>query len=357
MSAQTSTSTASLAWVTWLRIIAIYGVVAIHSAGATASSARSMTSVDGWVARALDLPFIWAVPVFVMISGALSLDPAKFRGSGPYLRKRVWRLLPALVVWHLVYLTYMAQTREGWLDGWRDGLAKVVQGQVAPHLYFLWIVLGLSVLTPVLVPWIGRAGRREWVAGAVIAYAVPILSTWPLGTDGARIGVTHSAWTWWLPYLGAYLMGWALRGVVLPRRWVWPTLLVVISLMTLLTWQWKNPAAAWLESWSGAHYYSPTVAVLSVLIILLAQTMIRPGGALDVLTSASVLRYAEPVALATMGIFTLHFLVLIVGTDTGLLGPPVTSWPLLLVRIVVVSLVTTLLVLPLRKVPWVRAVL
>lgn len=346
-----------LAWVTWLRVLAIAGVVLIHTVGATAAGPGSTTTVDGWVARALDLPFLWAVPVFVMISGALSLDPERYRGSGPFLRKRVWRLVPGVVVWHVVYVAYLALTREGWWEGPRPALARVLVGEVAPHLYFLWIVLGLSLLTPLLVPWLARSSRRGWVAAALVAYTVPVLSTWPLGPDGTRVGLSHSAWTWWLPYLGAYLMGWALRGVRLPRLWVPPALLAALGLMTLLTWQWRNPAApAWLEEWSGAHYYSPSVAALSVLVLLIAQTTVRPGGALSALARPSVLRWAEPVATATLGIFALHYLVLLVGLDSGLLGEPVAPWPVLVLRAVTVGLVTTAVVLVLRRVPVARRV-
>lgn len=353
-----TTASAPLAWVVWLRVVAVYGVVLIHTVGATASAAGSTTTVDGWVARALDLPLLWAVPVFVMLSGALSLDPGRYRGSGVYLRRRVWRLVPAVVVWNVVYVAYMALTRDGWWQGAGEALARVLEGRVAPHLYFLWIVLGLSLLTPLLVPWVARTSRREWLTAALVAYAVPVLSTWPLGSDGARVGLSHSAWTWWLPYLGAYLMGWALRGVRLPRPLVVPGLLLALGLMALLTWQWQNPAApAWLERWLGAHYYSPTVALLSVLVVLLAQALVRPGGPLRVLAGGRALSLAAPVAASTMGIFALHFLVLLVATDTGWLGEPVAAWPVLVLRFAVVAAVTTGLVLVLRRVPGVRLVL
>lgn len=354
----TAPPTAPLAWVTWLRVVAIAGVVLIHTVGATASGPGSTTTVDGWVARALDLPFLWAVPVFVMLSGALSLDPARYRGSRHYLRKRVWRLVPAVVVWHGVYVAYLALVRDGWWQGPRAALAAVVTGAVVPHLYFLWIVLGLSLLTPLLVPWVARSTRREWVLAALAAYAVPVLSTWPLGPDGTRVGLSHAAWTWWLPYLGAYLMGWALRGLHLPRPWVVPATAAVLGLAALLTWQWENPQApAWLQDWLGAHYYSPTVAALSVLVVLLAQSTVRPGGALSALARTELLDRVQPVATATLGIFALHYLVLLVGVDTGVLGEPVAGWPVLLLRAVVVGAVTTVLVLGLRRVPFVRGVL
>ena len=40
-----------LAWVSWLRVVAVLGVVMIHTVGATASGPGSTTTVDGWVAR------------------------------------------------------------------------------------------------------------------------------------------------------------------------------------------------------------------------------------------------------------------------------------------------------------------
>ncbi len=356
--APTATRAPTLAWVSWLRVVAIAGVVLIHTVGATASGPGSTTTVDGWVARALDLPFLWAVPVFVMMSGALSLDPARYRGSADYLRRRVWRLVPAVLVWHAVYVAYLALARDGWWQGPRAALAAVLTGGVVPHLYFLWIVLGLSLLTPLLVPWVARSTRREWALAALAAYAVPVLSTWPLGPDGARVGLSHAAWTWWLPYLGAYLMGWALRGVRLPRPRVAPAAAAALGLMALLTWQWNNPRApSWLDQWLGAHYYSPTVAALSVLVVLLAQSTVRPGGALSGLARPEVLRRVQPVATATLGIFALHYLVLLVGIDTGVLGDPVASWPVLLLRALAVGAVTTALVLGLRRVPYVRGVL
>lgn len=343
---------------TWLRIVAVYAVVMIHTAGPTAAGSGSTTTVDGWVARSLDLPFMWAVPVFVMLSGTLSLDPERFTGSALYLRKRVLRLVPAIAFWNAVYLTYLLVTVEDWGEGWRDALGLVLTGGVAPHLYFFWIILGLSVITPVLVPWLAGTRRRTWLIAAVAAWSVPILSTWPLLPDGSSLGVHTAAWSWWIPYLGAYLMGWALRGVTLPRWARVPTAALALALMGLLTWQWKNPdAPAWLDLWFPASYYGLTVAVLSCLVLVLTQTLVRPGAAGGVLATPAVMRVASPVGAATLGIFALHFLVLAIGTTTGTLGAPETTWPTVLLRFAIVATVTTVVVLLLRRVPVVRRVL
>ena len=77
------------AWLSWLRFIAIVGVVSIHTAGYTAAAAGARDRLEGQLAIALDIGAIFTVPLFVMISGALLLDPKKFHGTEDFLRRLV----------------------------------------------------------------------------------------------------------------------------------------------------------------------------------------------------------------------------------------------------------------------------
>src|SRR5699024_11248163 len=106
-------------------------------------------------------------------------------------------------------------------------------------------------------------------------------------------------------------MGVALLGVWLPR-WAVPLAgVLTVALMALLTWQWENPSAPeWLQQWFPANYYSPTVAVLSCLVVLLAQTFVRPGGVAGGRTGPRVRRVGEPAAAAKVGMFAMHYTVL-----------------------------------------------
>ena len=86
------------------RAIAIVAVVAIHSLGTVVEQNFSGMGPDWWLANAVDSASRWSVPVFIMISGALALDPN--RGSKPrkFLSKRIWRIGIPLVFWTVVYL-------------------------------------------------------------------------------------------------------------------------------------------------------------------------------------------------------------------------------------------------------------
>ena len=214
-------------WVSWLRVVAIAGVVLIHTAGLTAIAPGARSSAQGQLGIALDFFSRWAVPVFVMVSGALLLDPSRFRNTRDFLRRRALRLVPAIVVWHLVYLAYRVAITDAPISA-ADAIRLTLTGRMWTALYFFWIVLGLAVITPVLVPWIATVSRRTQLIAGLVAASIPALTLVTVPIRGATLAWIETPWTWWIPYLGYYLLGHALRDVVVTRwRLVLTALLAV----------------------------------------------------------------------------------------------------------------------------------
>ena len=116
------------------RILAVLGVVAIHVVSGGVADGEV-----GIAVTALDMALKVAVPIFFMMSGALSLDPAAHRhGPGHFLRRRARRIVPALVVWSAFYLIVI----EGFVSGNPVGsltelMDLLVRGKTYTHLYFL----------------------------------------------------------------------------------------------------------------------------------------------------------------------------------------------------------------------------
>jgi len=72
--------TTSVAWLDDARIVAIFGVVLIHT------SAKVLLESDvgdsqWWAANVYDALARWSVPVFVMVSGALLLPQGSFASA------------------------------------------------------------------------------------------------------------------------------------------------------------------------------------------------------------------------------------------------------------------------------------
>ena len=298
-----------LSWVSWLRFAGITGVVLIHTSGLSSAEPPPRTTV-GYLAVALDFASRWAVPVFVMLSGALLLEPARYRGGRDFIRKRAVRLLPPIIAWHLIYLGYKIAT-EGTMAP-TEALGLILKGKLWTALYFFWIVLGLALITPVLVPWIKDTGRRVVGVvglGASIMPALSLLSS-PVRHEDAFI---ETPWTWWVPYVGLYLLGWVLRDVVLRSWQVVLAVLVAAGGSALLAWQWASShgVGSTLDHWMPAEsYYSPLVLAVSVAVFLTARALIRPGGLLRAATTPRASRLGRRLGGATMGVFAVHLLVL-----------------------------------------------
>lgn len=353
-----ATTPADTAWMSWLRVIAICSVVAIHTVGFNAAEEGSLGYLRGQVARVLDFGSMYAVPVFVMLSGATMLDPARYRGPGAFLRKRATRLIPPLVFWHAWYVVFVLVVLDADLTG-RDVVAKILNGNLYTALYFFWIVLGLSLLAPLFVPFVREQGRRATlIAGAGLA-AVPALT---LGTASLRggVGPETSALSWWFPYLGLFLLGYGLRGVRLRGVALAAVTLAAGGLALLNAWQWRNPEAPlWLQQYSPVGYYSISGMLLAVTVYLAAQGLIAPGGVLRGLTGPRGVRIGRLFGDATLGVFGLHLTVLYLVQEWGV-GGPLKASPTthdMLLRLLVVLAITWAVVLLLRRLPVVRAVL
>jgi len=139
-------------WIDYLRVIAILAVITIHSSTPFYSRFNEIGQLDWWLANLLNSATRFAVPLFVMISGALLLG--RNETIGEFYRKRAIRLLPAIIVWNLFYaglnigidvyngIAVKNLTSQFW--------ALFADGGAAVHLWYLSMFLCLMFFTPFL---------------------------------------------------------------------------------------------------------------------------------------------------------------------------------------------------------------
>ena len=349
----------STTWIAWLRTVAIIGVVAIHSVGFDAVGEDARETAHGTLAIWLDIGAVFAVPVFVMLSGALLLDPRRYRDHGTFLRKRAARLIPALVFWHLWYWALVSY-KNGAILPWRDAVVRAVDGSLYTALYFFWIIIGLALLTPVLIGFVSTSSRRAILIAGFGLAAIPALSLATMRIRGAPVVLVDTAWTWWFGYLGLYLLGWGLRGIRLRGIVLAAATCATLALGALGCWQWRNPdAPALLQTISPVSYYGSGTILYAIGVFLVAQGLIQPDGVLRFLTRGRAARLGNLLGAATLGVFGFHLTIvwllpqLGVGGDlpaAGALGP-------MLGRLGLTLLISFAVVLVLRRVPFVRSVL
>lgn len=338
-------------WISWLKFAAIVGVVGIHTSGVIAGAKNARESNVGLFALFLDLLAICAVPVFVMVSGALVLDPKRFHGTSDFLRRRAIRLIPAIIFWNAFYLCF-ALTFEGKDVTSADALKLLFTGKLQVQLYYLWIALGLALMAPIFIKWIGRSSPAEVLGYGAALAMLPILTMVTMRLRGASIAWIETPWTWWFFYLGLFILGWRLRGVRVPTWMVIPT----IGIGLTIAWQFRNPTVpALINTLFPVSYYGPVVIGYSLLVFLTAHSLLRPDGILGFTSRGRLRQVGRSLGDATLGVFGIHIAVLLVlrefwpAKDLGIAG--------LLAQIAIVVAVSYAIVLPLRRVPIINRVL
>lgn len=128
-----------------LKIIATFGVIFLHVFAKGYNGA--LNTCIWYVAAVGDSLVRWSVPVFVMISGVLFLDPLKELSVSAIVRKYVKRLLLAYVFWYFVYClfnfvrTYLSS--DSIVLGYKSFEPEY-------HLWFLPMLMGVFLLVPIL---------------------------------------------------------------------------------------------------------------------------------------------------------------------------------------------------------------
>ncbi|UUW91634.1 acyltransferase [Pimelobacter simplex] len=289
-----------------LRIMAILGVLAIHIFGLILGEERLRGTPTWSFAVIVDIGSTWCVPVFVMISGALLLSPrAHVGGPGVFLRKRALRLLPALVVWHLVYLLLVRRAIQSDRPTVEAVLVQLIDGRIYTALYFLWLILGLYLVAPVLAAFLAEGGQRRAAVTAVVAsawtaviLALPGITT-ELGSPRPR---GDNIVIMFLPYIGLFVAGYAWRE---PQRhgwrWLW-TGAVAVVLLAESIWQYDvRPDHTWLQALSPVAYFSPLITIASVCLFV---CVIDLCSRIDLPDRAQ--RVLRTLGAATFGVFLCH---------------------------------------------------
>ncbi|MCP4452991.1 MAG: acyltransferase family protein, partial [Planctomycetes bacterium] len=217
-----------------LRVAACMAVVLIH---VTLGSLETVTpfSAMWWIGHWICLVSQWAVPVFVMISGALLLNPDHGAADSPsmFYRKRVRRIGWPLLVWTALYLVIRKTCdHEPVTAGYI--LNHLLQADPPYHTYFLFVIAGLYLVTPLLRVLVQnmscsqRQGLILVIFGLASGYALANAWFW----KNERF-----LFSFFVPYLGYYLAGYELTRMpekaFTRRRWAWAVGLSILNLVLI----------------------------------------------------------------------------------------------------------------------------
>ena len=152
-----------------LRILAIFFVILAHVG--SIGFVRFPVSTFNWhVSNFYECLTRWSVPIFVMISGMFFLNPQKEIPFAKLYRKNIFRLLVALVFWGILYRTIgVVQfaidsdvTFGAVITKMANEYSKLLFGPVWYHLWFLYMIIGLYILVPLIRIFTKSAAKKHY---------------------------------------------------------------------------------------------------------------------------------------------------------------------------------------------------
>lgn len=255
-----------------LKCLGCVGVIIIHTAS------QSMKSLPipsfNWLC-AVFWGCLWrsAVPLFLMVTGALLLDPAKEMSLRRVFERYFLRILLCLFVWAFAYR--LCLVAGGWIlyrqldPSWfADAVKSVLTFNHHLHLYYLHLLLVLYIFLPLLRVYAAHADRatQRYVLAVWFVFGIvfPLLYQFPpfsaiVGIPGQYpMSMTYASF-------GYALLGWYLRNTRTERRDFGPWLAVFLAGFALVFGVTVAVSMAQGQLYQGfLEGFTPGVALMAV---------------------------------------------------------------------------------------------
>jgi len=346
-------------FVDYIRVVACFLVMLVHASenfygaddSGLAGNVSRLACEDNrlWVALYDGGLGRISVPLFMIVSAFLLAPMPKGMTMGQFYRHRFQRILPPFVAFLLLY-TFLPLLWGGMT--WEQSLADLQRlpfnfPSMGGHLWFMYPLISLYLIIPVLSPWLERATAKE----ERTFLALFLLSTF---MPWIRRFVTPEVWgeCFWnqftaLWYCSGYIgylvlahyirvhLTWSRRR----RLWVGAVCLLTGAAFTAWSFWWKGVPGVTIETprleWAW-EFCMPNVLCATFGAFLLFTCLQRPSA------------WVTSVAKLTFGMYLMHlfFLAPIASwlIDGNLVSPMIPVWaaiPVIAVLTFVCCLVTT----------------
>ncbi|MBO7071498.1 MAG: acyltransferase [Bacteroidales bacterium] len=322
-------------WLDWMRVVACFLVMLTHSCEPFylgGEGSLILTKTDAiWVAILNSFPRA-CVALFIFASAYLQF-PLHY-STGEFFKKMALRILPPFIIWSIVYALVWGQP----VQNFKDLLLNF--NYAAGHLWFVYMLIGLYLIMPLLSPWAEKVGKgelqvyigiwlfttiipliRQWVGGpAPVIYGpsgIPNAAKFPLW--GEASWNTYGVFYYLSGFVGYMLLGLYFRKFVGKLSWGKTLAIAVPAFMAgfaiccggFLSRVWADCGGAFpIEGpvglaalWEGPWLNDTIgVALMTIAWVLLFRKIISGGRFYE--------KVLLPVSKASYGMYLCHLLLL-----------------------------------------------
>lgn len=168
-------------WIDWLRVAACFMVFVVHSTEPFylgGNGSLILNETDAFWSSFFDSFVRSCVPLFIIASSYL-LFPVKY-STGEFFRKRAVRILIPFLLWTAVYAFVWGEP----VENFKNLLLNF--NYAAGHLWFVYMLLGIYLLMPMLSSWAEKVGKKELLFYLAICFfttLIPLIRDWASGVQ------------------------------------------------------------------------------------------------------------------------------------------------------------------------------
>ncbi|SHM97197.1 acyltransferase [Mucilaginibacter sp. OK098] len=296
------TKTENIDWINNLRLVALYAVIILHCTSLLLMQYGKVSMSNWLVADFLNATVRFAVPVFVMITGALLLHREYEIGS--FLKKRLVRVVVPFLFWSLIYIGYSLYNEEIVFTGDVWANIKIVLHLLKTgssyHLWYVYMLIGLYFFIPIIGKFVRHASEKEILYFLTVWFAVMLITQPYLLRFNPSVDMHYFAGFVGYLVLGHYL---AFKDFNIKHLRLWMILLFLFSIALITV------GSRWVMAdhrWPSTMFFEP----VSPAIVLLAASVFLVFKLSAPKLSPVIIRIRDFAGGFNYGIYLAHALVL-----------------------------------------------
>lgn len=314
-----------------LRIFATVSVICLHVAS-TNWDVADIHSFE-WNVNLVYNSFVrFSVPIFLMISGVLFLNPIKEIDINELYSKKIVRIITAFAFWSFIYL--LVELKQ--YAGIKWALREFIYGHY--HLWYLYMIIGIYVIVPLLRQIIKEKKYIEYflVITFVFTFLIPtITSFFPF----LEIVYSRMYFHFTMGYTGYFVIGMYLSEIdISPKTEKIIYLLGIIGFLTTIV------VSVLVTQRSGQPYGYWEGASINVLCVVIAVFVLFKYRISRIRLSEKAQNYVVKLSQYSFGIYLVHAFVLERINEAGLSTStfnPIVAVPVIVLLVFLISAVVS----------------
>jgi surface polysaccharide O-acyltransferase-like enzyme len=231
-----------------------------------------------------------------MLSGALLLPVET--GTGVFLRKRLLKIAIPIVLWTTLYLVARVLIK-GDAVSWKEWLSIPFSAQGNPTFWFLYTLIGLYLISPIISKWLKSASQIElefYLVLWLISLLYPVLKI-VLSINTSETGILYYV----SGYVGYFVLGYYMRRYSerVGFRWIIPAAFIAFIVPVVCKMN-----SIQVDFYSLFWYLSIFVVILCIFIWKVIEEFFPEH------TGNRCASVAEWLSRNTFGVYLIHFFVI-----------------------------------------------